>query len=92
MTDYQKIKATLESPGMKLIVAELKRTHRNVYGKYRKCGSMDELLNLQTLQKVIDTELPRILNHLMNRHVDPKTPPKSPDWWRFDEWFNKLFR
>lgn len=92
MTDYEKIKATLESPGMKLIAKGLKAHHKAVYAKYRTCGSMEELLNLQTVQKVIDTTLPQILNSLMNKHIEMKPPQKSPEWWEFGEWIKRMLK
>ena len=90
MSDYEAVKATLDSPGMAIIVKGLKAHHRAIYAKYRTCGSMDELLNLQTVQKVIDTTLPQILTGIMNRHVEPKTPAKSPEWWRWSEWLKNI--
>ena len=92
MTDYEQIKATLDSPGMKLIAKGLRAHHKAVYRKYRDCGSMDEMLNLQTVQKVIDTTLPQIITGLMNKHVEPKTPKASPEWWHFWQWFEKTTR
>jgi len=92
MTDYEKIKATMDSAGMKLIAKGLKAHHRAVYKQYRSCGSMDELLNLQTIQKVIDTTLPQIITNLMNKHVEPKTPKSSLEWWHFWEWFKTISR
>ena len=94
MTEYEQVKATLDSPGMKLIVRELRKTHKSVYKKYRSCGSMDELLNLQTLQKVIDTELPRVLEKLMNRHLEEEKNKKTvaAEWWHFSKWFEKFTR
>ena len=90
MSIYQDVSATLESPGAKIILAELKRRHRRAYSEYRKCSNLEQLYYLQALQKVIDTAIPEILDDLMNRHVDKKTPAKSPEWWRFKTWFEKV--
>jgi len=87
MSVYADIKATLDSPGAALIVAELKRKHRKAYAEYRKCANIEQLYYLQALQKVIDTAIPEILDDLMNRHVEPKTPKTSPEWWHFWAWF-----
>lgn len=87
MSIYQDVSKTLESPGAKIILAELKRKHRKAYAEYRKCGNLEQLYYLQALQKVIDTAIPEILNDLMNRHVEPKTPKDSKEWWKFWTWF-----
>ena len=92
MTDYEAVKATIDSPGAKIIAKAMMEHHQAIYAKYRTCGSMDELLNLQTIQKVIDTTLPQILTNILNKHVEPKTPAKSPEWWRFGEWLVKMLK
>lgn len=89
MTDYEEIKATLESKGAKIILHELRNVHKATYRRYREC-SPDELIHLQQLQKLIDTTLPGILERLMNKHLD-KTK-KSPEWWHFAEWFRSKLR
>lgn len=86
MSAYQEIKDTLDSPGMKLIVRALRAHHKAVYRQYRNCGSMEQLLNLQTVQKVIDTTIPQVLEQLLNAHVEqPKNGPKKQEWF-FDQW------
>lgn len=90
MSKYEEIKATLESPGMKHIVRGLRAHHKAVYRKYRECGSMEELLNLQTVQKVIDTTLPQIVEKIMNSHLDPKKDTNPSLWFRFTEWVAKI--
>lgn len=89
MSVYADIKATLDSPGAVLILAELKRKHRKAYAEYRKCASIEQLYYLQALQKVIDTAIPEILDDLMNRHVEKKTPKDSAEWWHFWAWFKQ---
>jgi len=86
-TPYQEIKETLESPGMKHIVKALRAHHKAAYRKYRDCGSMEELLNLQSIQKVIDTTLPQVVERLMNAHVKPVKPntPRKLEWL-FESW------
>lgn len=86
MSAYQDIKDTLESPGMKYIVQALRAHHKACYRQYRSCGSMEELLNLQSAQKVIDTTLPQVIEKLMNAHIDqPKTGPRKQEWF-FEAW------
>ena len=92
MSDYKEVQATINSAGAKIIAKAMMDHHQAIYAKYRTCGSMDELLNLQTIQKVIDTTLPQILTGILNKHVEPKTPPKSEEWWRFDKWLVKMLK
>lgn len=91
MTDYEEIKATLESKGMKLIVKELRGIHKGVYRRYKDC-SPNELVHLQQLQKLIDTTVPQIIERLMNKHLEPRIHKKTEEWWHFDKWIKKLFR
>lgn len=91
MSQYQEIKDTLESPGMKYIVAALRAKHKAVFREYRKCGSIEQLLNLQTIQKVIDTTLPELMEQLMNKHVvQPLPPAKKKQEWFFMEWVKRF--
>ena len=92
MTDYEELKATLESPGMKLIAKQLKAVHRGCYPKYKQAHTMQEVIELQTTQWVIDKVLPDIINALMNKHVPPKTPAKSEEWWHFWTWLAKILK
>lgn len=90
MSVHQDIKDTLESPGMKHIVRELRAHHKMVYRKYRDVGSPEQLLNLQTIQKVIDTTIPSIIEKLMNKHVVPAPGKPMKQEWFFMDWINKI--
>lgn len=91
-TMHEEVKATLESAGMKHIVRALRAHHKAAYRKYRNCGSVEQMLNLQTVQKVIDTTLPQIIEGLMNSHIpEPaiKGAPKRKEW-SFADWIARI--
>lgn len=100
MSDYNDLKETLGSPGMKLIVRALRSAHKATYRKYRTIATERELAHLQAIQNVIQVFLPQEIEKLMNRHlVDEKGEPrqtptkKSPwykDWWWFESWVEKI--
>jgi hypothetical protein len=92
VSTYTDIKETLDSPGMLLVMKELEEMKRDAYEKYRTCATMEQVMYLQALQVVIDTAIPGIFSKLMNKHLDPKVAKKTPEWWHFKEWYEKLTR
>ena len=92
MSDYDDIKAVLESPGMKLITRELNRRHIAASLEYRNASTMEQVLNLQSLQKVIDTALPEIYEELMNKHIEQRPRQRSHEWWDVSAWIKKVLQ
>ena len=76
-TEQQTVKDCLATPGARIIARKLRQASRGVLRKYDKCKP-DELVRYQMLRAVLNEEIPRILDGLVN----PTQDEKKFDWRR----------
>ena len=76
-TEQQTVKDCLATPGARIIARKLRQASRGVLRKYDKCKP-DELIRYQMLRAVLNEELPRIIDGLLN----PPQEQKRFDWRR----------
>lgn len=76
-TEQQAVKDCLATPGAKIVAKKLRQAAKSVLRKYDKCKP-DELIRYQMLRAVLNEELPRILDGLVN----PTQDEKKFDWRR----------
>ena len=76
-TEQQAVKDCLATPGAKIVTKKLRQAARGVLRKYDKCKP-EELIRYQMLRAVLNEEIPRILDGLVN----PTQDEKKFDWRR----------
>lgn len=76
-TEQQAVKDCLATPGAGIIARKLRQASRGVLRKYDKCKP-EELVRYQMLRAVLNEEIPRILDGLVN----PTQDEKKFDWRR----------
>lgn len=76
-TEQQAVKDCLATPGARIIAKKLRQASRGVLKKYDKCPP-GQLIRYQMLREVLNVELPRIINGLVN----PPEEKKKFDWLR----------
>lgn len=76
-TEQQAVKDCLATPGARIIAKKLRQASKGVLRKYDKCKP-EELVRYQMLRAVLNEEIPRILDGLVN----PTQDEKKFDWRR----------
>ena len=76
-TEQQAVKDCLATPGARIVARKLRQASRGVLRKYDKCKP-EELVRYQMLRAVLNEEIPRILDGLVN----PTQDEKKFDWRR----------
>ena len=76
-TEQQTVKDCLATPGARIVARKLRQASRGVLRKYDKCKP-EELVRYQMLRAVLNEEIPRILDGLVN----PTQDEKKFDWRR----------
>lgn len=76
-TEQQAVKDCLATPGAKIVAKKLRQASKSVLRKYDKCKP-EELIRYQMLRAVLNEEIPRILDGLVN----PTQDEKKFDWRR----------
>ena len=74
-TEAQAVRDCLQTPGARVIARKLRQASKGVLKKYDKCKPED-LVRHQILRAVLNEELPRIIEGLVN----PKEEKKKFDW------------
>jgi len=74
-TEQQAVKDCLQTPGARIIARKLKQASKSVLKKYDKCKP-EELIRYQMLRAVLNEELPRIIEGIIN----PPEENKRFDW------------
>jgi hypothetical protein len=86
MTPQEEVRATLNSPGMKIIARELRALHKAAFLQYRGCQDIVMLTKVQTTQFVLDTLIPKTIEKLMK---DEKPVPEK-EKWSFWAWLKNI--
>lgn len=76
-TEQQAVKDCLATPGARIVARKLRQASRGVLRKYDKCKP-EELIRYQMLRAVLNDEIPRIIDGLVN----PTQDEKKFDWRR----------
>ena len=79
-TEAQLVKDCLMSPGARIIARKLRQASKGTLRRYDKCKP-EELVRYQMLREIINRELPRIIDGLVN------TPPVKSRW----NWLKVIF-
>jgi hypothetical protein len=73
--ERQAVKDCLATPGAKILLGKLRAASVGTLRKYDKCKP-EELIRLQMLRAIINDELPRIIESIIN----PPQTEKRFDW------------
>lgn len=77
--ERQAVKDCLATPGAKILLRKLQTASKSTLRKYDKCKP-EELVRLQMLRAIINEELPRIIESIINPPTQEKE--KRFDWRR----------
>jgi hypothetical protein len=88
-TQYEDIKETLDSAGMKHIVRAFRSYHKSQWRALRDC-SPERVREIQAVMKAIDTAMPLVLENLLNKHLDAKKESDRSIWFIFADWVKKF--
>lgn len=83
------IQDTLNSSGAKHIIKALRSYHKSQWRKLKDC-TPDQLREIQSVMKAIDTALPLIVEKLMNQHLDGKKDKDPSLWFKFSDFIKKF--
>lgn len=79
MQDTEITKEWLQLPATKLVMKKLQRAASAAQAKYDTAKSHEEFIRLQQFRAVVQVEIPRIIEQMVNDGEEPNT-------WRFWQW------
>ena len=79
MPDTEITKEWLQQPATKLVMRKLQRAANAAQAKYDTAKSHEEFIRLQQFRAVVQVEIPRIIERMVNEDEEPNK-------WRFWQW------